>query len=99
MFTTFGSDNRGGWQVTSLAPVKGDALAPVPFLSIVRATAVTLPLISSHASWRLAGVASHMRCVERGERAVLGAVQTGRGRLEASRAALIPIRRSSARWM
>jgi hypothetical protein len=28
MFTTFSGDNSGAWQVTSLAPVKGDALAP-----------------------------------------------------------------------
>jgi hypothetical protein len=65
MFTTFRADNSYAWQVTSPALVKGDALAPVPCLSIVRAVAITLPLISAHVSWRLAGFASHVRYVER----------------------------------
>jgi chlorite dismutase len=98
MFTTFRGGNIGAWQVTSLLPVKGESLPPVPCLSIVHAAAIALPLIPSLTSWRLAGVASHVRYAERAEKTALGAVQAGLGRTEATQAALIPIRKSSAWW-
>ena len=60
--------------------------------------AIALPLIPSQTSWRLAGVASHLRYVERGEKTALAAGHTALGRPEASRAALIPIRKSAAWW-
>jgi len=50
------------------------------------------------ASWRLAGVVSHVRYVERAEKTALGAVQAGLGRTDATHAALIPIRKSPAWW-
>jgi chlorite dismutase len=98
MFTTFRGGQSGAWRVTSLAPVKGEPLAPVRSLSIVNAEAIALPLLPSQTSWRLAGVTSHARYVERAEKAQLAAVQAGLGRPEASCAALIPIRKSSAWW-
>ena len=98
MFTTFRGGQSGGWQVTSLAAVTGEPLAPVRSLSIVDAAAIALPLLPSQTSWRLAGVASHVRYAERAEKVQLAAVQAGLGRVEASCAALIPIRKSSAWW-
>jgi chlorite dismutase len=98
MFTTFRGGNSGAWQVLSLSPIKGEALATIPCLSIIHAEAIALPLIPSQSSWRLAGVASHVRYVERGEKVALGAVQAGLDRPEATRAALIPIRKSAAWW-
>jgi chlorite dismutase len=98
MFTTFRGGNIGPWQVISLSPVKGSSLPPAPCLSIVHAEAIALPLIPSKTSWRLAGVASHVRYVERGEKTALGAVQAALGRAEATHAALIPIRKSPAWW-
>jgi len=98
MFTTFRGGQSGGWQVTSLLAVKGEALAPVRSLSIVNATAIALPLLPSQTSWRLAGAASHLRYVERTEKTELTEVQAGLGRAEASCAALIPIKKSSAWW-
>jgi chlorite dismutase len=98
MFTTFRGGQSGAWRVTSLAPVKGEPLAPVRSLSIVNAEAIALPLLPSQTSWRLAGVTSHARYVERAEKAQLAAVQAGLGRPEATCAALIPIRKSSAWW-
>src|SRR3954467_7771372 len=95
MFTTFQGGESGGWRVTSLAPVKGEALAATPCLSVSRAAALALP---SHPFWRLAGVASHVRYAERAERAMLGTVQAGLGRTEATLAALIPIRKSMGWW-
>ena len=98
MFTTFQGGNSGVWRVTSLSPVKGDAFPPVPCLAIVHAVTIALPLIPSRTSWRLAGVASHVRYVERAEKTALGAVQAGLGRTDATHAALIPIRKSPAWW-
>src|ERR1700730_8731348 len=98
MFTTFRGGQSGGWRVTSLGPVKGETLAPVRSLSIIKAAAIALPLLPSQTSWRLAGVTSHLRYVERAEKELLEAAQAGLGRAEANCAALIPIRKSAAWW-
>jgi chlorite dismutase len=98
MFTTFRGGQSGAWRITSLAPVKGQPLPPVNSLSVVHSEAIALPLLPSPTSWRLAGVVSHARYVERTERMQLEEVQAELGRPEASRAALIPIKKSSAWW-
>jgi chlorite dismutase len=90
MFTIFRGGQSGAWQVTSLSPVKGE--------SIVNNTAIALPLLPSPTSWRLAGVAGHLRYVERAEKTQLDAVQAALARTEATCAALIPIKKSSAWW-
>src|SRR4051812_49955218 len=98
MFTTFRGGNSGAWQIRWLAPVKGEALPTAACLSVVHAEAISLPLVPSQTSWRLAGVASHPRYVQRSEKTALDAKQAGLGRKEASPAALIPIRKSAAWW-
>jgi chlorite dismutase len=98
MFTTFRGGNTGAWQVISIAPVKGEPLTPMPALSITHADSISLPLLPSATSWRLAGVASHVRYVERAEKIALVAVQAGLGRPEATHGALIPIRKNAAWW-
>jgi len=98
MFTTFRGGQSGAWRITALAPARGETLSPVPSLSIVHSAAIALPLVPSQTAWRLAGVTSHVRYVERAEKAQLAAVQAGLGRVEATCAALIPIRKSSAWW-
>jgi Chlorite dismutase len=98
MFMTFRGGQSGGWQITSLLPVKGESLAPVRSLSIVSSAAIALPLLPSQTSWRLAGAASHLRYVERAEKAQLTEAQPGLGRAGATCAALIPIKKSSAWW-
>jgi chlorite dismutase len=98
MFTTFRGGQSGAWRVTSLSPVKGEPLALTPALSVVSSPAIALPLLPSQTSWRLAGVTSHLRYVERAEKEQLAAVQAGLGRGEAICAALIPIRKSQAWW-
>ena len=50
----------------------------------------------SGTAWALAGITSNERCVERPEDVALVGVQAGLGRTEATRAALIPIRKSPA---
>src|SRR4051794_22048753 len=98
MFTTFRGGNSGAWRVTSQKPVKGAGLLDVPTLSVIHSQAIALPLVPSQTSWRLAGTASHVRYALRSEKTALAAVQAGLGRVEASCAALIPIRKSAAWW-
>lgn len=98
MFTIFRGDSGGAWRVMSISPVIGETLPPVPSLSVVQGATVALPLLPSSGSWRLAGVASHVRYVERSEKTALVSVQAGLGRREATRAALIPIRKNAAWW-
>ncbi len=98
MFTTFRGGQSGAWRVTQLLPVKGEPLARTPALSVVSSPAIALPLLPSQTSWRLAGVVSHLRYVERAEKEQLAAVQAGLGRREAICAALIPIRKTAAWW-
>jgi hypothetical protein len=98
MFTTFRGGQSGAWRVTALMTMKGEPLLPVRSLSISHSEAIALPLQPTSTSWRLAGRPSHVRYVERAEKERLAEVQAGLGRIEASCAALIPIRKSAAWW-
>jgi chlorite dismutase len=98
MFTVFRGGQSGTWRVTRLGAVKGSALARTPSLSVVHSTSVALPILPSLTSWRLVGVKSHVRYVERPEKDRLAAVQAGLGRPEATCGALIPIKKSAAWW-
>jgi hypothetical protein len=98
MFTTFRGGQTGAWRITSLLPVKGEPLPPVTAISITTGAAIALPLLPSQTAWRVAGVASHARYVERAEKAKLEEAQAGLGRADATCAALIPIRKSAAWW-
>jgi chlorite dismutase len=98
MFTVFRGGQSGAWRVTRFAPVKGAALSPTPALSVVHSLTITLPILPSSTSWRLAGVASHLRYTERAEKKQLDAVRAEIGRPEATHAALIPIKKSAAWW-
>ena len=91
---TFIAGNNGPWSVTSIAPVKGAPLGAALRLDVVQGE-VTLP---SEASWALRGVTSNTRYTTGSEKAALAAKQASIGRPEATRAALIPIRKSAAWW-
>ena len=94
MFTIFRGGPNGAWRTTLIEPVKGEGLASVPALSASQSSSIAPPLTA----WQLAGVASHVRYVERAEKEQLSAVQAPLGRREATVAALIPIRKSAAWW-
>jgi chlorite dismutase len=98
MFTNFRGGDDGAWRVMMQAPVSGAALAPVSHLAIEQATALARAVVPPGSGWQLNGVASHVRYVERNEKAQLGARQAGLGRCEATCAALIPIQKSAAWW-
>jgi chlorite dismutase len=98
MFTVFRGGQSGAWRVRRFAPVKGASLARTPALSSIYSASIALPILPSLTSWRLAGVASHVRYTERAEKEQLIAAQAPLGRPEASCAALIPIKKSAAWW-
>jgi len=94
LFTFVGTD-QGPWAVRSARTLMGDALPPATCLQVVDGGAVPPP---RGAAWALAGITSNERYVERQEKVALVGAQAGLGRAEATRAALIPIRKSSAWW-
>jgi chlorite dismutase len=98
MFTTFRGGQSGAWQVTLNSPAKGEGLFAVPALAITQGASIALPLLPSSTAWRLAGVASHVRYVERAEKTLLAEKQAPLGRKEATFAALIPIKKSADWW-
>ena len=98
MFTVFRGGRSGAWRVTRFASVKGASLSPTPSLSVVHTLTIALPILPSLTSWRLAGVASHLRYTERPEKTGLDARPAAIGRPEATLAALIPIKKSAAWW-
>jgi chlorite dismutase len=98
MFTVFRGGQSGAWRVTRFAPMKGAGLVRTPALSSVYSASIALPILPALTSWRLAGVASHVRYTQRAEKEQLVAVQAPLGRPEATCAALIPIKKSAAWW-
>jgi len=95
MFTTFQGGDSGPWRVVTLHPVIGETLEPAQRMTITRGT--QLPS-ASKAPWTLSGFASNVRYVERPEKALLSATQLPLGREGATRAALIPIKKTAAWW-
>jgi chlorite dismutase len=85
----------GLWRVERIAPVRGESLPPAARLDRIEGQPSS-PSVAH--SWTLRGVTSHARYVTAREKAALEAVQPSLGRPEASRAALIPIRKSAAWW-
>jgi len=95
MFTLFSAGNTGVWQIILCKPFYGEGLEIAPRLSV----APNQSLAPGDASvWRLAGVASNVRYVERAEKTALTKIQAELGRPEATCAALIPIKKSAAWW-
>ena len=85
----------GPWRIDRIDAVTGDGLASAPALSVIEG-AEALP--AGGATWTLRGTTSNTRYTTRREVAALGAIQEGLGRPLATRAALIPIRKTEAWW-
>jgi chlorite dismutase len=82
------------WRVERMKTVIGEALPSVQHLSVVEGAGAPVP----EGAWVLRGVTSNERYVTAEEHAALAASQEGLGRPEATRAALIPVRKSAAWW-
>jgi len=92
---TFVGGTAGMWSVEDMRVIVGQALPSVPRLSIYEGHQTTTPVGSI---WLLRGVTSYERYMHKTERSTLVAQQAQLGRLEATRAALIPIKKSPAWW-
>jgi hypothetical protein len=90
---TFIGGGAGGWRIDRSVAIAGE---PLPAADRLETREGIVP--TSGGVWRLAGVAGHVRYVERPEKAQLDAVSPPLGRPEATMAALIPIRKSPAWW-
>jgi Chlorite dismutase len=85
----------GGWRVDRISEVRGLRLEWVPSLAVVEGSDVPVP---SGARWVLRGMTSHDQYTTPREREALLAVQEPLGRPTATRAALIPIKKSGDWW-
>ena len=90
---TFAAGDAGAWAIDRITPIRGESLAGASHLEVLERQAPTRPHV-----WALRGVASHARYVEAHEKTQLDAVSPPLGRPQATRAALIPIRKSAAWW-
>jgi Chlorite dismutase len=93
---SFVGSDQGTWRVERMRTLAGPALAEARAITMVPSH--DPGGLASRATWILRGTTSQLRYTERAEAAGLRAVQAGLGRPGASRAALIPIRKSDAWW-
>ena len=92
---SFVAGDAGSWVVESVVPVRGEGLGLAARLERIEGSEFTQV---SAATWRLIGVRSHERYVEREEKQELALVQPPLDRPDSDRAALIPIRKSEKWW-
>jgi hypothetical protein len=95
IFVSFKAGSSGDWRIDRIASIIGDGLPIAGFLDVVESPD-RLP--DAGDAWQLNGVTSNTRYTTRTETSTLVAVQQGLGRSAATRAALIPIRKSEAWW-
>ena len=89
---TFVGGTLGPWRVDRMTAVRGDSLPSVERLEVHES------LLSPAGAWALRGVAGHARYVERHEISRLDTSSPPLARVAATRAALIPIRKSPEWW-
>lgn len=96
----FSAGATGSWRMERVAAVLGESLAASERLALIEGEAARTGLLAtgSAETWTLRGVTSNTRYTRRPEVEQLAAVQEGLRRPQATRAALIPIRKSEAWW-
>jgi len=95
LLVTFAGGHQGGWQVERIDAFIGSTLPTVERLAVVEGDGGA---IRDRAAWALQGVISNERYATRREHEALAAVQPQLGRATATRAALIPLKKSRAWW-
>lgn len=95
LLVTFAADASGAWRIDRIDAVVGDSLPAAERLAVFEGSKTQTP---AAAAWVLRGVTSNTRYTNRSEADALGASQQGLSRPQATRAALIPIRKSEAWW-
>lgn len=91
----FSAGRHGEWSIRSIAAPIGAGLAPADALTVKPLAATQ---IEPAMSWRLLGAVSNVRYATRNEVTALREVQPALTRPQATRAALIPIKKSAAWW-
>jgi len=86
----------GRWRIERLDTVAGTPLAPASHLEVIEGPGAACP--AADAAWALRGVTSNERYATAGEHRELAARQAPLGRAGATRAALIPVKKSEAWW-
>jgi len=94
LFSFIGGDT-GLWRVSEMDVIAGEPLPATKRLEIASGSEIPS---DPHAAWVLRGITSNERYAVHEERNELAAKQQGLGRPEATRAALIPIRKNGAWW-
>jgi hypothetical protein len=92
---TFAAGISGAWRIDRVSAVTGDGLPASERLAVLEGGENALP---KGANWILRGVVGNMRYTTRGELDALVARQEPLGRPQATRAALIPVRKSEEWW-
>lgn len=92
---TFAGGGTGPWRVDRLEAVRGAGLPAVERLLVLEGSPLNVP---AKAAWLLRGVTSNLRYTNEAERQALAVKQPDLGRPEATRAALIPIRKKDEWW-
>ncbi|TWO66005.1 chlorite dismutase family protein [Caenimonas sedimenti] len=95
LLVTFAANDTGPWRIDRVDTVTGEGMAAARRLAVFESQA---PSASEGEAWRLSGTTSNLRYTHRPEVQALTAIQEGLGRRQATRAALIPIRKSEAWW-
>lgn len=95
LFVSFVAGVSGLWRIDRIDAYTRDSLPPASRLEVLEGYEWTA---SKEASWILRGVTSNVRYTTRTEADELTVRQQGLGRLEATRATLIPIRKTEAWW-
>ena len=90
---TFVAGSQGAWKIERVVAVSGEVLAAADWLDVQERI-----VASPGGTWSLRGVAGQARYAERKETVVLDAESLRLGRPDATRAALIPIKKSSQWW-
>jgi chlorite dismutase len=95
LLVTFAAGASGCWQINRIDATIGDGLSAAKRLAILEG-AEAIPQMGS--AWVLRGVTSNPRYTNRSEVDALIGSQQGLSRPQATRAALIPIRKTEAWW-
>jgi chlorite dismutase len=95
LFVAFAAVASGTWRIDRMEAVLGDGLPTAERLAVIEGKAAAVP---TAASWVLRGATSNTRYTNRSELEALVARQEGLARPQATRAALIPIRKTEAWW-
>ncbi|MBR0655982.1 chlorite dismutase family protein [Plastoroseomonas arctica] len=95
LLVAFAGADAGRWRITSARTLIGP---PLPAASHIAISEGTPPALPSNRTFALRGVVGNLRYTNRSERDGLAAIQAGLARPQATRAALIPIRKTPAWW-